>query len=206
MAEPLQSNSYDPWDYSGYTHAHQENPMFHPTESNGSQQCRPTYTKRQLTQIYDRMAARDQLVVPFDCDIPVTLHREGVMVGYQEFAEDKWVCMGYDGNVMGPMRKAEVLKGKNVESVVPLSWLRRQSVSLAQFAKIWEELEESQKENRRQVIKGGGGGEEEGVPCGWAFFYCWKTAWHNFEAWGKLHNVLGLMVSSKGMCLCQKGG
>lgn len=152
MTEPCISTSYDSYNYFTYVNPHQEGPILQPTTSNGSQHYKPVYTKHQLTQVYDQMATRDQLVVPFDCDIPVTLHREGVMVGYQEFVEDKWVCMGCDGNVLGPMRKAEVLKGSNVESVVPLSWFRQRSVSLAQFAKIWEELEEAQKENRQQVM------------------------------------------------------
>ncbi|GMH43560.1 hypothetical protein BSKO_11482 [Bryopsis sp. KO-2023] len=120
------------------------------------------YTKRQLLMIYDQLKTRRQLVVPFDCDLPVTLHREGVMMGYQEFAEDKWLCADPAGRVQGPVSKQEILTGKASGAlsgdlgVVPLSWFREKSVTVNQLIQMWHENDATLKENmEKQVSKNG---------------------------------------------------
>lgn len=130
------------------------------------------YTKRQLFMIYDQLKTRRQLVVPFDCDLPVTLHREGVMMGYQEFAEDKWLCADPAGRVQGPVSKQEILTGKASGAlsgdlgVVPLSWFREKSVTVTQLIQMWHENDVTLKENMQKQVSKSGAEDASNQPHG----------------------------------------
>lgn len=96
--------------------------------------------------VHQQMLSSKSLEAPRDCEIPVSLRRQGLTLGRKEFLQDKWVCGEPSGRVWGPFSREEILAGRdrgemsgNVR-VVPLSWMMEWSATIETMNRALEDV------------------------------------------------------------------